>query len=222
MRVIEGIKEILGSAPGQLVLDVLMKVLFDSGIGLFVIALQCQEIVAALGLDLVRDGRLTSHRIDSHNTAFDGEQLQEFRNSGDLIGLRIRFDLAHDEATLIGTPSREHMQRGRSCRSIKRRFHCFAIERDECPLGELRYRLGPRQKALLKALGIEAGKDPAERIMGGDPMRQGEEGLEPGALALAKEFHILESFPARQECAQGNDEDIEEVVLLRPLNARVL
>jgi hypothetical protein len=29
MRVIEGIKEVLGRAPSQLVFDVLMKVLFD-------------------------------------------------------------------------------------------------------------------------------------------------------------------------------------------------
>jgi hypothetical protein len=32
-------------------------------------------------------------------------------------------------------------------------------------------------------------------------MRQGEERLEPCLLALAKEFHILESFPTGQEGA---------------------
>ncbi len=36
MRVIKGIKEILGGAPGQMVFDVLMKVLFDCRIRLFV------------------------------------------------------------------------------------------------------------------------------------------------------------------------------------------
>jgi hypothetical protein len=50
-----------------------MKVPSDSIVGLFVITLQCQEVVASLRLDLARDGRLAAHRINSHNTAFDGE-----------------------------------------------------------------------------------------------------------------------------------------------------
>jgi hypothetical protein len=37
MRVIEGIKEILGSAPGHLVFNVLMEVLFDSTVRFFVV-----------------------------------------------------------------------------------------------------------------------------------------------------------------------------------------
>src|SRR6266545_1033269 len=72
VRVIESIKEILDSAPGQLGFDVLMEVLFDLSIGLFVITLQRQEIVTALALDLARDGRLASHRINGHNTPFNG------------------------------------------------------------------------------------------------------------------------------------------------------
>ena len=53
-------------------------------------------------------------------------------------------------------------------------------------------------------------------------MRQGKKSLEPDALALTKELHILEAFSARQERAQGNDEDIEEDVLLRPFNPWIL
>src|SRR5262249_614423 len=47
-----------------------MKVLFDGGIGLFVIPLQGQKIVATLIADLRSDGRLTAHSINRHNTAF--------------------------------------------------------------------------------------------------------------------------------------------------------
>ena len=53
-------------------------------------------------------------------------------------------------------------------------------------------------------------------------MGQSEEGLEPGALALAKEFHVLEPFAAGQKRTHGNDQDIEEVVLLRALNTWIL
>jgi hypothetical protein len=76
VRVIAGIKEMLGGAPCQLVFDVLMKVLFDRSVGLCVIAFQCQEVVAALVLALARDGRLAAHGINGHNTAFDSEQLE--------------------------------------------------------------------------------------------------------------------------------------------------
>ena len=76
-----------------------------------------------------------------------------------------------------------------------------AIQGDQRALHELRDGLRPREKTCLKALGIEAGKDTAQGVMGGNAMRQSEEGLEPCLLALAKECHILEPFPAGQQGA---------------------
>jgi hypothetical protein len=52
-------------------------------------------------------------------------------------------------------------------------------------------------------------------------MRQGQEGLEPGTLASTKQFHVLEPFSARQERAQSDDQNVEQVMLLRPFNAWV-
>ncbi len=72
MRVIEGIKEILGGTPGEMMFNVLMEVSFDGSRGFFVVALQGQEIVPTLRPDLASDGGLTAHRINGHNTAFDG------------------------------------------------------------------------------------------------------------------------------------------------------
>jgi hypothetical protein len=106
--VIKRVTEIPRLSPGQIVLDVLMKVLGDGGIGLFVIALQGQEIVASLGEELVRDSRWTSQCIDGDNTAFDGEQLEEFWSGRDLVGLAVRPGLANNETTLL-SPGREHM-----------------------------------------------------------------------------------------------------------------
>jgi hypothetical protein len=37
--------------------------------------------------------------------------------------------------------------------------------------------------------------------VGGNPMRQSQEGLEPRALAFTKEFHILAPFPTSQKRA---------------------
>jgi hypothetical protein len=76
-------------------------------------------------------------------------------------------------------------------------------------VGELCDGLGPGQEALLKALGIETGKDPAKGIVGRNAMRQSQEGFEPGALALPKEFHVLEPFPAGQQGTHGDDQNIK-------------
>jgi hypothetical protein len=69
---------------------------------------------------------------------------------------------------------------------------------------------------------MQAGKDAAKGIRGGHPMGQSQQGLEPGLRALPKECHVLAAFPAGQEGAESDDQDIEEVMLLRPRNAGVL
>jgi hypothetical protein len=73
-----------------------------------------------------------------------------------------------------------------------------------------------------KALGIEPRKHPPEGIMRGHAMQQGEKRLQPCLFALAKEFHVLESFPTSEERVYGNDQNIRQVMLLCPLNAWVL
>src|SRR4029453_18842909 len=65
-------RQLRETTPGQLMLDMLMKVLFDRSICPFVIGLQRQEVVATLVADLASDSCLAAHRIDRHNTAFDG------------------------------------------------------------------------------------------------------------------------------------------------------
>jgi hypothetical protein len=201
VSVVERIKEIGRIAPREIVLDLRMKVLGNSCRGLFVIVLACQEVVATLVQDLRRNGRLTAHRIDGDNAAFDRSQVEQFWYGCDLIGLLLRFELAYDKPSLLRAPSREHVQ-GRGRRgAMKGRFDRFPIQRDACVLGELCHGLSPGQKALPKPLGIESGKHSTESIVRGNPMWQGKEHLEPGLLALTKKFHILEPFPTSEERA---------------------
>src|SRR5687768_11304096 len=107
----------LGSAPREIVRDVLMKVLGDRSVGLFVIVLQRQEVIASLVQDLCRNLRLASHGINGHNTAVDGQQLQESWNRCDLIRFAVRLQLANDETAVLRTPSRQHVQGG-GCRVV--------------------------------------------------------------------------------------------------------
>ena len=211
----------LGIAPREIVLDVLMNVLGDRSVGLFVMVLQRQEVIASLVQDLCRHRGLASHGINGHHTAVDGQQLPKSWNRGDLIRLAVRLQLANDETAVLRTPSRQHVQGGGCRGSVKRCPHRFAVERDNGPMGQRCDGAGPGQKAGLKALRIEAGKDAANGIMRGNAVGQGQESLEPMAFTLAKEFHILKSFAARQKRTHGNDQDIKEVVLLGSLDARV-
>ena len=183
------------------------------------IAFQGQERVATWVSDLGSDGGLTAHRSDGHRTALDGEPVEQCWNHGDRIGCGLRLARPDDEAAVLCTPRREQVQGGRGGGPVTRGLHGLAIQGEERPLGALRDRLRPGHTARLQALGMQAGKDAATGIVRGDPMRQGEEGLESIALAFAKELHILQAFPAHQERAHGNDQDLQEGVLLRPLYA---
>ena len=133
---------------------------------------------------LLGHGRLTAHGINGDNAAFDGEQLQECGNGRHLICFRVSVALPHDEPPLLRAPCREHVS-WRTCRGpIKGGFHGFAIEGDQRPLHELRHGLRPGEETCLKALRIEAGKNTAKGVMGGNAVGQRKEGLEPRALAL--------------------------------------
>ena len=46
--------------------------------------------------------------------------------------------------------------------------------------------------------------------------------MEPLALTLAKECHILEPFPTGQQGTHSEDQDIEQEMLLGPCNPWVL
>ena len=110
------------------------------------------------------------------------------------------------------------MQGGGRRGPIKGRFHRLAIERNEGALRELRDGPSPRQKAFLKAPGIEPGKDATEGVMRGNAIGQGQEGLEPHVLAPTKQLHVLEPFSACQKRAQSDDHNVEQAMLLCSLN----
>jgi len=222
MLVIEGIRAMLAGAPGSLMFEVCMEGLVDCLIGLFVITFQGSPRVACLVPARACAGRLTAHGIDGHPTALDSQKVQQCRHGRHRVGRGIGFDLSQDEATLLGTPGGDHRQGGRGRGPIPRRFHGLALHGDERPRRALGDGLRPGHKTRLKALRVQAGKDAAKGIRGGNAMGQSQPGLEPGLLALAKEFHGLEAFPAGQEGAYSDDQDIEEVMLLRPRHAGVL
>jgi hypothetical protein len=201
---VERIKAMVRIAPREMGRDMLLKVRCDGCIGFFVILLSCQEVVPALVPALTRDGGLTAPRIDRDDTALDGEQGQQLRNRRELMGLGLRFDVPNDESAVIRTPGGEPMQWGQGGGARKGGLHRLAIERDERPLGQVGRRTGPGQEALVKTLGMETSQHPAKGSVRGHAVGQDEESWEPGALALATQCHVLDSFSAGEQCAHGD------------------
>ena len=102
---VEGIEEGVLISQAEVVLDVVMEVTGDGTAGVFVIALERDEIIALLVEDLPDDGSLASHGAGRHDATLDGQELQEFRNGGDFIGLAVCLELAHDESAVLRAPS---------------------------------------------------------------------------------------------------------------------
>jgi hypothetical protein len=65
-------------APWEIVLAILMPVLGDGGVGLYVIFLQGQEVIASLVQELCRAVGWAARGIDGHPTAVDGQPWQQF------------------------------------------------------------------------------------------------------------------------------------------------
>ena len=101
MRGVESVKEVMIISPGEVVLDMVVEVRCNRMVCLFMIVLQCQEIITLLLNDLFRDLSLTSHRINRDNAALDGQKLQELWNRGDFVGLALCLELAYDQSTIL-------------------------------------------------------------------------------------------------------------------------
>jgi len=65
----------------------------DSLIEVPLIRFDRQHIIGAFLDDLLRDLRLTTHRIQRDNTPLQFQQFQKLRNGGNFIGFRVRFQL---------------------------------------------------------------------------------------------------------------------------------
>ena len=52
-------------------------------------------------------------------------------------------------------------------------------------------------------------------------MAQREERLEPLALGVAEVLHVVEAFAAAKQGADGDDQKVDQIVILGPVDARV-
>ena len=91
------------------------------------VALQRQDIVAALIDDLLGDVALAVERVDGHDRALEREHLQQLRHRGDLVGLGVGGDLRQHQA-LLAAPGADHVQRRLAAGAIERAAQHLAVD----------------------------------------------------------------------------------------------
>jgi hypothetical protein len=78
------------------------------------------------------------------------------------------------------------------------------------------------EKAGLKRVRVDQHEDPAERVVRGNAVRQGQEGLEPSLLAAAVELDILPALRADDHRADRDHQDVDQLMVASARLARIL
>ncbi len=184
------------------------------------VALERQHIVATLVEDLLGDLPLAAHGINRHQAPSEGQLPQEFGQGGDLIGFVLDLDLSQHQA--IGRGPGTHQVDGRlAAAPIVRAAKGLAVEGDDLGGQDLCHRFHPALEAAPKLDGIEGGKDPVEGVMGGNAMRQVQEGGEPLRFGFSEQLDAIPALGAANDGADGDDDDTEQRVKLGSLDPRV-
>ncbi|MDB6122692.1 MAG: hypothetical protein JWQ71_1685 [Pedosphaera sp.] len=98
---------------------------------------------------------------------------------------------------------------------------CFAVQRDNFLRHRLAHALRPTQKTIQKMRGVQSREDAVESVMRGNAIAQFEEGLKPSVLGLAKIIHVVERLSRAQQRADGNHEDVHQVMVFIAVDPRV-
>ena len=127
------------------------------------IALERQRVVAALAHNLAGDRALAIERVRCDNRALQGQKLEKFRNSRDLIGFAIHGELAKHKPLIRGPRADEMKGRflGGAVEGAPQRLAIYgdnALDR----LGEFAHE---DKKAGVELHGIDKAEDAAERVV---------------------------------------------------------
>src|SRR3954451_23647793 len=188
--------------------------------GVAVIGLQRQEIVGTLRPDPGGDLLLASHSIERHDAAVEMQGVEQLGDGGDLV--RLAVDLALTEhQSLIARPGTDEMQRAVIVAAAAGTPDGLAVDRHHLALDLARQGLCPSRKTALERVRIEQHEDPPERIVRGDTVWQGQEGLQPSLLAAAVKFDVLPAFRAGDYRAYRDHENIDQPMIAPARHPRI-
>src|SRR3954453_10725190 len=161
--------------------------------GAAVVDLQPQEIVGTLRPDPRGDVLLTAHGIERHDGAVEMQGVEQLGDGGDLVRLAVDLALTEHQSLITG-PGADQMQWAVIVAAAAGAPNGLAVDRHYLAFDLTRQGLCPARKATLKRVRIDQHEDPPERIMRGDTIRQGQEGLQPILLAAPIKLDVLPAF----------------------------
>ena len=161
---------------------------------------------------------MAPHGIDGDGAALHIEQVQEMGNGGDFVGLAIDPSLA-EQHLHVGRPGADHGERlaRARCLGAAQRLAINGYHALHAPAGSAQ----PRKAGALQGLGVQAPEHPRKGVVRGDARGQAQEARKPVAVGLAELGHLHPVVCAADGGAQGDGEQIDEVVSARALHAGV-
>ncbi len=152
------------------------------------IALQGQDIVAALVEDRLGGGFLAVHRVGGDDPPLQRKEGQQLRHRRDLVGAAVDLALAQDH-TLLACPGADHVQRPRSGPTIERAPGGLAVDCHH--LAGLGGERGHEPaEANLEGLGVEQTEQARERVVAGNTARQRQEPTQERLLRPSERRHV--------------------------------
>jgi hypothetical protein len=188
--------------------------------GAAVIGLQHQEVVGALGPDPLGDALPAAHRVERDDAAVEVQGVEQPRDRGDLVRLAVDRAPAERQPPLA-RPGADQVERAAFVATAAGAPHGLAVDRHHLALDPARQGLRPPGEAGLERVRIDEHEHPAEGVVRGDAVRQLEEGLEPGPLALPVELDVLPALGAGDHRADRDREDVDQAVVAPARLARV-
>jgi hypothetical protein len=153
---------------------------------------------------------LATHRIRCDDAALQRQHCQKLRHRRDLIGFGIGGNLAKQQP-LINRPGMDHMERRLAGGAIERPPQGLAVDSDHA-VEALREALHEANEAFLEWLGVKLAKHPTECVMTGDRVLEAQKLTQKGLFGPAKDFHVRAILATAQHGAEGDNQNLMEVV----------
>ncbi len=152
------------------------------------IALERQGVVAILFDDLLGDRALAVECIGGHDGTFQGQHPEQPGYGRNLVGLGIGGDLGQYQP-LLRAPGADHVQSRLAAGAIERTAQDLAIDGHD-PLQMPRKLRHEPLKRIAKLIWIQIAKQPAEGVVAGHAVGQGEKAAQKGLFRLGKQCHV--------------------------------
>ena len=156
-----------GESPSQGDVEEVLDALLQGAL----VTLETQHTIAPLGTNLVGNGTLAAHRVESDDTAIELEELRQLEDRGDLVGF-LRGALLPQHLAVAAHPGAHPLQWRTPPAAITRAAVAFAVHGADLANRGARHRLGPAANTRPKALGREAREDVGNAVMRGHPVRK--------------------------------------------------